>query len=140
MTTVKHEIDGKVGVVTLAKPPHNLIDDVLVNDLVAAYKAVISEGCRAILLRSSQRHFCAGAEVQSFGTTTLVHTDQRKFETLMRSLEDVSLPTVAAVHGGVLGGGLELAHPGLHQLAAGQELQHRGVGGVFGLDEHGEVS
>jgi enoyl-CoA hydratase/carnithine racemase len=109
MTTVKHEIDGKVGVVTLAKPPHNLIDDVLVNDLVAAYKAVISEGCRAILLRSSQRHFCAGAEVQSFGTTTLVHTDQRKFETLMRSLEDVTVPTVAAVHGGVLGGGLELA-------------------------------
>jgi hypothetical protein len=27
MTTVTHEIDGKVGVVTLAKPPHNLIDE-----------------------------------------------------------------------------------------------------------------
>jgi enoyl-CoA hydratase/carnithine racemase len=36
MTTVTYEIDGKVGVVTLAKPPHNLIDDQLINDLVAA--------------------------------------------------------------------------------------------------------
>ncbi len=40
MTTVAHEIDGKVGVVTLAKPPHNLIDDKLIEDLVAAYHAV----------------------------------------------------------------------------------------------------
>jgi enoyl-CoA hydratase/carnithine racemase len=109
MTTVTHEIDGKVGVVTLAKPPHNLIDDVLVDDLVAAYRAVIAEGCRAILLRSSQRHFCAGAEVQSFGTTTLIHTDQRKLKAMLQSLEDVPVPTVAALNGGVLGGGLELA-------------------------------
>ena len=41
MTTVTHEIDGKVGVVTLAKPPHNLLDDQLINDLVAAYQAVV---------------------------------------------------------------------------------------------------
>ena len=109
MTTVTHGIDGKVGVVTLAKPPHNLIDDALVDDLVAAYQVVIAEGCRAILLRSSQRHFCAGAELQSFNTTTFVHTDQRKFEAMMQSLEDVPVPTVAALNGGVLGGGLELA-------------------------------
>src|SRR5215471_6407299 len=61
MTSVAHEIDGKVGVVTLAKPPHNLIDDRLIEDLVAAYGAVVDGGCRAILLRSSMRHFCAGA-------------------------------------------------------------------------------
>src|SRR5262245_53821879 len=33
MTTVTHEIDGMVGVVTLAKPPHNLIDDALIEDM-----------------------------------------------------------------------------------------------------------
>jgi enoyl-CoA hydratase/carnithine racemase len=64
MTTVTHEIDGKVGVVTLAKPPHNLIDDQLINDLVTAYRKVVADGCRAILLRSSMRHFCAGAEMK----------------------------------------------------------------------------
>ena len=55
-----HEIDGKVGVVTLAKPPHNLIDDELIDDLVAAYRAVIAGGCRAILLRSSHAAFLRG--------------------------------------------------------------------------------
>ena len=54
--TVNYEIDGAVGVVTLAKPPHNLLDDALLKDLMTAYV----------------RHFCAGAEVQSFGTTTVM--------------------------------------------------------------------
>lgn len=109
MTTVAHEIDGKVGVVTLAKPPHNLIDDRLVEDLMAAYNAVVSGGCRAILLRSSMRHFCAGAEMASWGTGTTIHTDKPRFEAMLHALEDVPVPTVAAVNGGVLGGGLEIA-------------------------------
>lgn len=109
MTTVTHEIDGKVGVVTRAKPPHNLIDDGLIDDLLAAYKTVVADGCRAILLRSSQRHFCTGAEVQSFGKTTFVHCDQHKLESMLQELEDVPVPTVAALNGGVLDGGLELA-------------------------------
>ena len=61
MTTVAHEIDGAVGIVTLAKPPHNLLDDALLEDLKTAYEAVVAEGARAILLRSSMRHFCVGA-------------------------------------------------------------------------------
>jgi len=109
MNTVAHEIDGKVGVVTLAKPPHNLIDDKLIEDLVAAYHAVVGQGCRAILLRSSMRHFCAGAEMASWGTGTTIHTDKARFEAMLRALEDIPVPTVAAVNGGALGGGLEIA-------------------------------
>ena len=109
MTSVAHEIDGKVGVVTLAKPPHNLIDDRLIEDLVAAYGAVVDGGCRAILLRSSMRHFCAGAEMASWGTGTTIHTDKPRFEAMLKVLEDIPVPTVAAVNGGALGGGLEIA-------------------------------
>jgi enoyl-CoA hydratase/carnithine racemase len=107
--TVKYEIDGAVGVVTLAKPPHNLLDDALLEDLAAAYEKVVAAGARAILLRSSMRHFCAGAEVQSFGTTTVIHTNNERFSRLMDALENIPVPTVAALNGGVLGGGLELA-------------------------------
>ena len=108
MTGVTHEVDGKVGVVTLAKPPHNLMDDAMLDDIVAAYRAVVAGGCRAILLRSSQRHFCAGADMQAWGDATLIH-DKVKFDALLQALEDVPVPTVAALNGGVLGGGLELA-------------------------------
>ena len=112
MTTVTHEIDGKVGVVTLAKPPHNLLDDQLINDLVDAYQAVVAGGCRAILLRSGMRHFCAGAEMASWGTGTTIHTSQQRFEAMLKNLEDVPVPTLAAINGGALGGGLEVALAG----------------------------
>jgi len=52
MTTVAHEIDGAVGIVTLAKPPHNLLDDALLEDLMTAYQTVVAKGARAILLPS----------------------------------------------------------------------------------------
>lgn len=109
MTTVTHEMDGAVGIVTLAKPPHNLIDDDMVADLLTAYRSVQAAGSRAILLRSSMRHFCAGAELKSFGSTTMIQSDEKRFLEFLDVMEEIPVPTVAAVHGGVLGGGLELA-------------------------------
>jgi enoyl-CoA hydratase/carnithine racemase len=109
MTTVTHHMDGAVGAVTLAKPPHNLLDDAMMEDLLAAYRAVLAEGCRAILLRSSLRHFCAGAELGSFDKSTFIQHDQRRIMEMLDVMEGAPVPTIAAVHGGVLGGGLELA-------------------------------
>ncbi|MES2183859.1 MAG: enoyl-CoA hydratase/isomerase family protein [Pseudomonadota bacterium] len=108
MSIVQFEKDGAVGIVTLAKPPHNLIDDALLQGMLAAYDQAQALGCRAILLRSGQRHFCAGADVEGFRAGGR-RRDQAQFEELLRALEDVPLPTVAAVHGAALGGGLELA-------------------------------
>jgi enoyl-CoA hydratase/carnithine racemase len=100
MSIVTYEKDGAVGVVTLAKPPHNLIDGALLDGLLAAYGGALNESCRSILLRSGMRHFCAGADVSGFSDGGR-RRDQRGFEEL--------LPTVAAVHGAALGGGFELA-------------------------------
>jgi hypothetical protein len=44
--TVKYEIDGAVGVVTLSKPPHNLLDDALLENMTTAYEKVVAEGAR----------------------------------------------------------------------------------------------
>jgi enoyl-CoA hydratase/carnithine racemase len=108
MSIVTYEKDVAVGVVTLAKPPQNLIDGALLDGLLASYGRAVSDGCRAILLRSSMRHFCAGADVNGFITGGR-RRDQRGFEELIGALENVPLPTVAAVHGAALGGGFELA-------------------------------
>jgi enoyl-CoA hydratase/carnithine racemase len=45
----------------------------------------------------------------SWGKTTFIHTNQTKLDAALQALEDVPVPTVAALNGGVLGGGLELA-------------------------------
>ncbi|WP_322044753.1 enoyl-CoA hydratase/isomerase family protein [Paraburkholderia sp. J67] len=108
MSTVVFEKDGAVGVVTMSKPPHNLIEDTFLKDLLAAYSQAVEQGCRAILLRSAMRHFCAGADVAGFAGGGR-RRDQAGLDALLDSLENVPLPTVAAVHGGSLGGGLELA-------------------------------
>jgi enoyl-CoA hydratase/carnithine racemase len=55
------------------------------------------------------RHFCVGAEVQTFGTTTVLHTDRARLAEMLDAMEGVEVPTVVALNGGVLGGGLELA-------------------------------
>ena len=105
--SVEFLVDNKVAVVTLAKPPHNLIDNDLIEGLRTAYKRAIHEGCRAILLRSAMRHFCAGADVSAF--TGGNRTTQEEFAATMDELENVGIPTVAAVHGAALGGGVELS-------------------------------
>lgn len=108
MSTVMFERDGAVGVVTMSKPPHNLIEDKFLNDLLDAYGQAVQTGCRSILLRSAMRHFCAGADVAGFANGGR-RRDQAGLEALLDALENVPLPSVAAVHGGALGGGFELA-------------------------------
>jgi enoyl-CoA hydratase/carnithine racemase len=105
--TVELSIDDNVGVVTLAKPPHNLIDPALLEGLIDAYSGAARRGCRAILLRSSMRSFCAGADIVAF-TKGFRISNQQLYE-LFDTLENVDLPTVAAVNGAALGGGVELA-------------------------------
>ncbi len=53
-------LDGAVAVVTLTKPPHNLIDDAMLEALVAAYRETVEAGARAILLRSDAADPTAG--------------------------------------------------------------------------------
>jgi len=108
MPIVTYEKDGAVGVVTMAKPPHNLIDETFLDELLASYHSAVTDGCRAILLRSAMRHFCSGADVSGFSGERR-RRDQKDFEQLIDALEHVPLPVVAAVHGAALGGGFELA-------------------------------
>ncbi|MEM7403948.1 MAG: enoyl-CoA hydratase/isomerase family protein [Pseudomonadota bacterium] len=97
--------DGAVAIVTLSHPPHNLIGGAFIDRYCAALEKAAGDGARAILINSSLRHFCAGADVGALsadGSSSVAH------ETLAR-LEGIPVPTVAAVHGACLGGGFELA-------------------------------
>ncbi|MEM7017839.1 MAG: enoyl-CoA hydratase/isomerase family protein [Pseudomonadota bacterium] len=102
---IRLDMDGAVAIITLDNPPHNLIGGEFIEQYCAAQEKAVADGARAILVRSELRHFCAGADVGALGAggdRTPAH------ETLNR-LESIPIPTVAAVHGAVLGGGFELA-------------------------------
>lgn len=95
--------DGAVAIVTLNNPPHNLITSEFLEQYCAALEKATTDGARAILIKSDQRHFCAGADVAALSAGSLDAAE------ILSRLESIPVPTIAALNGAVLGGGLELA-------------------------------
>jgi enoyl-CoA hydratase/carnithine racemase len=104
--------DGALGTVTLDSPPLNLISEQLVGDLVAVVTEIeAAAGLRALLLRSDGDAFSAGANVELFvgrGAQEMRPLID-SFMDLGRRVESLPFPTLAAVHGTCMAGGLELA-------------------------------
>ena len=94
-----------VGVVTLQRPPNNYFDTGLIEDIAAAYEALDGSGwCRAIVLASKGRHFCAGLDFAGNAGQDIAAL----YRAALR-LFAAPLPVVAAVQGAAIGGGCGLA-------------------------------
>jgi 2-(1,2-epoxy-1,2-dihydrophenyl)acetyl-CoA isomerase len=96
--------DAFVATVELRRPPNNFFDVALIASLADTYEALAADGrCRAILLCSEGKHFCAGADFSGpseTGGAALYRQAARLFA--------APLPVVAAVQGSAIGGGLGL--------------------------------
>jgi 2-(1,2-epoxy-1,2-dihydrophenyl)acetyl-CoA isomerase len=105
MSDVSVELGGdQVATVELHRPPNNFFDVALISEIADAYEELQTGPCRAIVLCSEGRHFCAGADLTS-GTERTVG---ELYAQALR-LFQAELPVVAAVTGGAIGGGLGLA-------------------------------
>jgi enoyl-CoA hydratase/carnithine racemase len=105
MSDVSVELaDDFVATVELHRPPNNFFDVALVSAIADAYEELQAGPCRAIVLCSEGRHFCAGADLTS-GTERTVG---ELYGHALRLFE-AELPVVAAVTGAAIGGGLGLA-------------------------------
>jgi 2-(1,2-epoxy-1,2-dihydrophenyl)acetyl-CoA isomerase len=97
--------DRHVATVEFARPPHNHFDIDLIAAIADAYETLDDDpACRAIVLCSSGRHFCAGADFagsSDAGGLALYAQAVRLFA--------AATPIVAAVQGAAIGGGLGLA-------------------------------
>jgi enoyl-CoA hydratase/carnithine racemase len=101
-------IDGHVATVEIHRPPNNHLDAELARQVADALAALDrTPGCRAVVLCSEGRHFCAGVD---FGATGLGSSERaaRLYEQARRLFE-TKLPITAAVQGAAVGGGLGLA-------------------------------
>ena len=98
-------VEEHVSQVCLHRPPNNFFDTALLGAVADAYEELAeSTGCRAIVLRSEGKHFCAGLD---FATNK-----EQDIAALYRNALRIfaaPLPVVAAVQGGAIGGGLGLA-------------------------------
>src|SRR5579859_4322115 len=101
---------GRVATLEIRRPPNNFFDLPLIEELVRAVDELSTDGeCRAVVLCSAGKHFCAGADFRRGERRPLAQSVGANFYDVAAGLFDQPLPVVAAVQGGAIGGGLGLA-------------------------------
>ncbi len=97
-----------VATVELHRPPANYFDVALIRAVAEAYEALDADDrCRAIVLCSEGRHFCAGADFT--GASDAGPTEPGDLYAEAVRLFRTAKPVVAAVRGAAVGGGLGVA-------------------------------
>jgi enoyl-CoA hydratase len=103
--------DGGVARLTLDRSPLNVLTPSLIAALGVAFRELGADpALRVLVLGGAGRAFSAGVDVAAMrdldaaGARALIETLRRT----IRALEEVPVPTIARLHGHVLGGALEL--------------------------------
>ena len=101
--------DGHVTTVLLCRPPHNFVDLEALTALADALHALdADENCRAIVLGSQGKSFCAGANFSAVPDGGDVPDSAALYGQAMR-LYRTRKPIVAAIQGAAIGAGAGLA-------------------------------
>ena len=111
MSLAEFSTEGSVGVVRLNRPPVNALSEELSADLAAAFDRCADDSIRAVVV-TGEPHFAAGADIKGFNAVYESEGEEKLARSLVDAvwkLEGLAKPTIAAVHGYTLGGGLELA-------------------------------
>src|SRR5262245_43097174 len=106
---VKVRLDGGTARMTLSRPEHNLLNEVMLRELAEGIEYVGSrEDIKIILLDSGCKVFCGGIEVGEY-TSQRVFQMLDAFHAAFAAMVDVAKPVICVVNGPAIGGGAELA-------------------------------
>ncbi|HEY5760739.1 MAG TPA: 3-hydroxyacyl-CoA dehydrogenase NAD-binding domain-containing protein [Steroidobacter sp.] len=99
-------VEDGIAIITINNPPVNALGHAVREGIVQAMqKADADAAVKAVVLICEGRTFHAGADITEFGKPP----KSPWLPEVVVAIENVSKPTVAAIHGTALGGGLEVA-------------------------------
>ncbi|MCS5679390.1 MAG: enoyl-CoA hydratase [Acidimicrobiales bacterium] len=160
MDHIRYEVEGRVGVITLDRTEKaNAVDQQSLDEMNEAFEAAaVDREVRVIVLRAEGKHFCAGHDISASnealadgadgGRATRAAVDWQdrglqaiyEWETVhylgySRRWRDIPKPTIAAVQGQCIAGGLMLCWPCDLIVAAdnarfSDPVVRMGIGGV----------
>lgn len=107
---ITYGVQGGLATLTLNKPPFNVLDIPLMEEINLALDAcLIATDVKLLLITGAgEKAFSAGVEVADH-TPDKVDRMIEVFHGIFRRLDQMPVPTLAAVNGAALGGGMELA-------------------------------
>jgi methylglutaconyl-CoA hydratase len=113
--TIDVSVRNAVAIVVLNRPEvHNAFNETLIAELTAALRAMDRDpDVRAVVLAGAGESFCAGADLNwmkkmaAFSPAQNL-ADARALATMLATLDTLSKPTIARVHGAIFGGGVGL--------------------------------
>ncbi|MFB0563913.1 MAG: enoyl-CoA hydratase/isomerase family protein [Candidatus Lokiarchaeia archaeon] len=127
---VKIDVKNQIAIITLNKPPVNALYIDLFNDISKALGILEKDDqIRVVIITGTDRIFSAGMDLKAVGKAqseemlNLMEIGYNFFQ----SIEKYSKPTIAAIRGHALGGGLGLA------IAC--DIRIAGENAIFGLPE-----
>ena len=108
------EIEDSVGLITINRPKAlNALNRETMAELATAVDELSDEdGVRVLVITGSgEKAFVAGADIKELAENSALESNVHAMfgQSLMDMIEDLGMPTIAAVNGFALGGGLELA-------------------------------
>jgi enoyl-CoA hydratase/carnithine racemase len=108
---VRLEVDGGVGTIRLDRPPMNAFSRQVQEELMeCAQEAARRADVRAVVVYGGEKVFAAGADIKEMAA--LSYADMapvsRRLSACFGAVSEIPKPTVAAITGYALGGGLEV--------------------------------
>ena len=129
--------DDFVATVEIQRGPHNFFDQQLIADIAEGMEWLDkSRACRAVVLCSQGKNFCAGANFNTPGAG--LGTPERHLYDEAVRLFSTKTPVVAAIQGAAVGGGLGVAlwpdfRVGCHESRFSANFARLGFHQGFGL-------
>ncbi|MBR0598073.1 enoyl-CoA hydratase/isomerase family protein [Sinanaerobacter chloroacetimidivorans] len=105
-----YEIIGQIAVIKINRPKAlNALNPLVIKELDAVIKEIEESPDVKVLILGSNNHFAAGADIKGMVDCDVEEAKSFSFSNSLQNIHGLRIPTIAAIDGYALGGGLELA-------------------------------